>query len=111
VPSSPPAVAGVLNVRGDLVAVVDLAAALGLGETALPDSRAPGDALVVLVESSHGNVGILVDEVLGVRRLALSQLDQPLARDEAARGVADGAIVLLELEHLLSAQRFGNSEQ
>jgi purine-binding chemotaxis protein CheW len=106
VPTAPPQVAGVLNVRGDLVAVLDLAAMLDLP----PASPSP-ESLVLLVEVRQGHIGIRVDEVLGVQRVALADLDDPLAGISKTRGVAAGSIVILDLAHLLAEQPFGELGQ
>jgi purine-binding chemotaxis protein CheW len=60
VPRSPPAVRGAMNVRGRVVAVVDLAALLGL-----PASRG-GAGQVLVLDRERRALGFLVDEVLGV---------------------------------------------
>jgi purine-binding chemotaxis protein CheW len=103
VPCTSAQVAGVLNVRGQLVAVLDLATMLGLAP--LP---AGPETLVLLVDVGHGPVGILVDGVLGVQRLEVDVLDQPLTGITYTRGVADGATVVLDLRRLLAEQSFGD---
>jgi purine-binding chemotaxis protein CheW len=102
VPCTPPYVAGILNVRGDIVTVLDLGIALGLAGA----SREAERAGVLLVELPQVRVGLLVDEVLGVRPLALDALDRAFSGREAVRGVAESSIVLLDLEHLLTGGRF-----
>jgi purine-binding chemotaxis protein CheW len=97
-------VAGVLNVRGELFTVLDLGAALGLEV-----SPAEGSSRVLLVELSVGRVGILVDDVYGVEWLSLDQLDPSLPGQAASRGIAQGSIVLLNLEQLMAEQNFDGS--
>ena len=102
VPCTPPHVAGILNVRGEVVTVLDLAVALDLsGSPELSDS-----AQVLLVELPQVRVGLLIDEVLGVRQLSLDGLDRALSGRDFARGVAEARIVFLDLEQLLSGGRF-----
>jgi purine-binding chemotaxis protein CheW len=60
VPRTPPSVRGAMNVRGRVVAVVDLAPLLGLP----PTPGAPGQVLVL--DRERRALGFLVDEVLGV---------------------------------------------
>jgi purine-binding chemotaxis protein CheW len=98
VPCTPPFVAGLLNLRGEILTVLDLAVALGLTGY---DQRE-----VLLAETPQVRVGLLVDEVLGVRRIALDSLERGLAGSDATRGVADARTVLLDLEALLSDARF-----
>jgi len=107
IPCTPPFIAGMLNVRGEVVIVLDLAAALGL------PGEAPADAKRSMLLAEHGQVrvGLLVDEVIGIRRLALGALDPPLTGDEFVVGIAEGNTVLLNLERLLANRRFDVFEE
>jgi purine-binding chemotaxis protein CheW len=107
VPTAPARVAGVMNVRGEVLTVLDLAAVLDLGGTGEPGAA----SRVVFVGAPEGRVGLLVDEVVEVRRLALDALERPLGRGELARGVADARIVLLDLDQLLAPGRLEVAEE
>jgi len=107
VPCTPPWVAGILNVRGEVVPVLDLATALNL--VAVPSTDE--GAQVLLAELPDLRVGLLVDEVLGVHSVALDKLDRPLSGSNFARGVAEATIVVLNLEQLLSAERLEVAEE
>ena len=63
-PGAPAAVRGLLNVRGTLVTVVDLAVRFGAGRTA------NDDASVVVAASQSRSLGLLVDEVHDVQSFA-----------------------------------------
>jgi purine-binding chemotaxis protein CheW len=106
VPNVPAFIAGVLNVRGEVVAVLNLAAALGLPGSDRDGSAADGTAQVVLVEASQGRVGLLVDEVLRVQTVALDELDRTFSGSDFARGIAEGRFVPLDLDQLLTDERF-----
>jgi purine-binding chemotaxis protein CheW len=101
-PCTPPHVAGLLNVRGELVTVLDLGVALDL--RAAPTVGATSQ--VILVESARGQVGLLVDEVLGVERLARDHLAPSLSSRDYASGVADARTILLAVDRLLADERF-----
>jgi purine-binding chemotaxis protein CheW len=58
VPLAPPAVQGLINLRGQIVAAVDLRRRLGLRERA-PDQR----PVNVVVRSDHDVISLLVDEM------------------------------------------------
>jgi purine-binding chemotaxis protein CheW len=103
-PSAFPQVAGILNVRGELVPVLDFATLLGLGETPLESTTQ-----VVLVESGHGRIGLLVDQVIGVDRIAEAELDHSVPGPSSSRGVAGGSTVLLSLDQLLAEQPFDDA--
>jgi purine-binding chemotaxis protein CheW len=98
VPCTPAFVAGLLNLRGEILTVLDLAAALGLTAS---DQRE-----VLLAETPRVRVGLLVGEVLGVRRIDLDSLDRALAGSDSVRGIAEARTVLLDLEALLADPRF-----
>ena len=100
-PCVPPHVAGLVNVRGEVVVVLSLAATLGLGSSDRPAEA----ARVLLVDLPHTRVGLLVDEVLGIEPLAVDALSGSLSGREAIRGVSESAVALLDLERLLGDAR------
>jgi purine-binding chemotaxis protein CheW len=68
-PHAPPHVTGVINLRGAVVAVVDLAARLGLGRTT-PTPR----HVVIIVALGNQTVGLLADvvsDILGIDEASL----------------------------------------
>jgi purine-binding chemotaxis protein CheW len=80
VPGALPYVAGVMQVRGRVVPVVDLRARFGL-QTAEPTL----DSRVVVVELQDRTVGLLVDSAREIVKLAPEQIRSP------PRMMADGA--------------------
>ena len=107
VPGAPTPVVGILNVRGDVVTILDLATAFGTKRAA----ENTGDARVLLVDApAGGRVGLLVDAVLGVRRLAFAELDRSWLRQDYASGIADARVVLVNLKHFLTSERFDGAE-
>lgn len=110
IPCTPSFVAGMLNVRGTVVTVLDLAQLLDLGSMAAPEG-----AFALLTDCARGGgqgqVGLLVHDVLGVRRLALDGLDRALSGNPAVRGIAGGEIVVLDLATLLADGRFEVHEE
>ena len=106
VPRAQADVEGVINLRGHVLPVVDLAKRLGLGAT----ERDP-QARVVVVQRAAGSVGLLVDGVSEVLRLSPSDLEpasqvESQAGAQAIQAVAkldDRLILLLNLETVLGA--------
>lgn len=99
-PGAPPYVRGVVEVRGQAVAVVDLAARLGL-QGSPPTPEQP----VVVVDSVEP-VGLAV-EVLGeVEALAPEALRElgPLGLSAGLRAIAPDGTVLLEVEPLVDGR-------
>lgn len=104
VPSTPGYVLGLVSIRGEIIALLDLAAMLGLPHPANADDSAQRPALLVGLPGVRA--GLVVDEVLGVEQLRLDSLEPPLSGREFARGVAPGPVVLLDVELLLRGGRF-----
>jgi purine-binding chemotaxis protein CheW len=100
-PGAPPFVRGLINMRGTIVTVLDLAVRLDPSRGATPAAGAS----IVLVRHGERLVGVIVEEVLDVR--VLDAGDD--IRDEAANaiicGVAtvDGSpVVILDLGALIA---------
>lgn len=104
-PGTPSFVAGLVNVRGRVVPVLDLRPLFGL-PVARVDSR-----YVVLLSNPHGDVGILVTAAPEVRWLCEGELSDlpagaPVGLDPAAvRGVTPALIVVLDAERVLADPR------
>ncbi len=95
VPRSSEAVRGVMNLRGRVLAVVDLALLVGLA----PQPLAAGAGQVLILEHGRRALGFLIGGVLGVERLA----SPPDASPGLVRGVARasfGAVTVLGAEPL-----------
>jgi purine-binding chemotaxis protein CheW len=108
IPGAPALVAGLVNVRGSLVTVVDGWRALG--QAALPEDARSGATTVLLeLGDSHRVVGFTVDEVIDLLsvggetlepRQALPGIDPMLVR---AVGRRDGRLfVVLDTDALLT---------
>jgi purine-binding chemotaxis protein CheW len=81
-PGAPSYVLGLINLRGAIVTVIDLAARLA-GSTVAPHGS------VVLAEYGSKQVGIAVDEVRDVEILALDRFE-PASGDVARGGIVSG---------------------
>jgi purine-binding chemotaxis protein CheW len=97
VPLAPPEIAGVLNLRGRIVTLIDLRRRFGLGQ------RADGDAVMAIgVESKGESYGLLIDSVGEVLKLDTAarepnpiNLDQRLARVSAGIHRLDGQLLIV----------------
>ncbi len=102
VPFSSPLILGVINVRGEILPVIDL-------KTILRLRKEKEEERVVLVESPKGKVGILVDEVVGVVRIEEEKLEpNPMVGrySEFVRNVAQlpyGLISILEFDRIVES--------
>jgi purine-binding chemotaxis protein CheW len=105
VPRAPRTVIGVVSVRGRLVTVIDLRRRLRL-----PESPMDRKTRILLTSSESGEqLGLLVDEVMQVYRLAESEIEpaQVLGSDQPAHiagiGRPEGALlILLDLTTILT---------
>lgn len=99
VPGAPETVCGVVNVRGELVTVLDMRRIFHI-EAEEPDKR---DARIILAGAASARFGLLVDSVQDVVTLELEDVDP--APTDASRGAvlgmfkrpgdAEGRIVML----------------
>ena len=113
VPKSPVFVEGVINLRGEIVPIVDLRKRFGLVVR-----QTSNEARVIIVDISDGQVGMIVDSVVEVIRLNVSAIEAapPITRGVNAyflSGVAkiDGRlIILLNLERALSPEEMEELE-
>jgi purine-binding chemotaxis protein CheW len=107
IPEAPRSIRGVTNLRGQIIPVIDLAGEFGLS----PQERLPETARIVVAEIGDRTVGILVDEVPEVLKLAEEKIETPpeLMESDVARGYVRGVgkldhrlILVLDLEKVLA---------
>lgn len=107
VPGAPGYVLGIINLRGNVVTIIDTRARFGL-----PPGETDDAARIVIIESDQQIVGMLVDSVAEVVDLRESQMDAaPGVGNEDnpshIRGVAtlgDELLILVDLNWLLTHQ-------
>ena len=109
VPGAPEYVLGIINLRGNVVTVIDTRTRFGLEPTETTDSTR-----IVIIESDEQVVGILVDSVAEVVYLKSSDIDGApnVGTEESARfiqGVSnrDGELlILVDLNKLLNDEEW-----
>ena len=109
VPGSPDYVLGIINLRGNVVTVIDTRSRFGL-----PPAEVSDNTRVVIIEAEKQVIGILVDSVAEVVYLKQSGIDNApnVGTDESARfiqGVAnrDGQLlILVDLNKLLNDEEW-----
>jgi purine-binding chemotaxis protein CheW len=111
VPSVPASIRGVINLRGTVVPVVDLAAKLGF-----PEAGVASKACILVVEAQLGAgrtvVGVMADAVREVLELAPDELEPPPTLGATMLGdflaglgkVGKRFVLLLDLDHLLESE-------
>ena len=109
VPGAPSYVLGIINLRGNVVTVIDTRKRFGLPSSELDDS-----SRIIVIESEKQVVGILVDAVAEVVELHEGDIDAApnVGTEDSSRyiqGVAtreDGLLILVDLNKLLTDEEW-----
>lgn len=107
IPNAPPYVRGVMNLRGQIIPVVDLKEKIGFSEVA----EKKQSSRILVAENGDSLVGLLVDEVEQVMRIQISEIEsfqsEILESAPYVKGIAKTQgklIVLLDLQKLLEGE-------
>ncbi|MCH7939101.1 MAG: purine-binding chemotaxis protein CheW [Candidatus Marinimicrobia bacterium] len=108
IPKAPDFVEGIINLRGTIIPVVDLAMRFGLETTARSK-----DTRIVVIESEGHTLGMKVDEVSEVLRIKTDEIDEAINMTttgidadfvEGVGKVDDRLILILNPDKLFSAE-------
>lgn len=110
-PCTPAFVLGIVNLRGEILSVIDIKKFFGLPERGLTDLNK-----IIVIESAGMLFGILADAILGVRRLSLADIQPSLPtltgiREKYLAGVSPERTVLLDAQKLLADETLIVQEQ
>ena len=114
VPGAPTYVLGIINLRGNVVTVIDTRARFGLDPSDVTDNTR-----IVIIEAEKQVIGILVDSVAEVVYLRASEIDDApnVGNDESAKfiqGVSNREgelLILVDLDQLLSDDEWDELKQ
>ena len=114
VPGAPAYVLGIINLRGNVVTVIDTR-----HRFALPPAEVTDQTRIVIIEAEGHVVGILVDAVAEVVYLRQSEIETApnVGNDESAKfiqGVCnknDELLILVELDKMLTDQEWAEMEE
>lgn len=114
VPGAPHYVLGIINLRGNVVTVIDTRSRFGL-----PSSEVDDSTRIVIIEAEKQVIGILVDSVAEVVYLRRSEIDNApnVGTEESAKfiqGVSnrgDELLILVDLDKLLSDDEWAELAQ
>ncbi|MDN3682621.1 chemotaxis protein CheW [Vibrio tapetis] len=109
VPGAPDYVLGIINLRGNVVTVIDTRSRFGLMQGEITDNTR-----IIVIESEHQVIGILVDSVAEVVYLRSSEIDTTpsVGTDESAKfiqGVSNREgklLILVDLNKLLTDEEW-----
>lgn len=105
-PSTPPFVLGLINFRGQIIALLDLCEFLELKKTDTQQS----DLQVVVLQNEHIQSGFAVDEIIGISSIPERELQSPTQLVSTAvapllRGVRLDQLSLIDVEKLFADPR------
>ncbi|WP_147071931.1 chemotaxis protein CheW [Sulfuriferula plumbiphila] len=101
-PCTPAFVLGIINLRGEILSVIDIKKFFDLPEQGLTDLNK-----LIVLRSGNMLFGILADAITGVRRVPIADMQSSLPtltgiREVYLRGVTPDRTVVLDAEKLLS---------
>ncbi len=113
-PQSANYIEGVINLRGEVIPVVDLRKRFEL-----PVGERGEQTRIIIVEIQNSNVGLIVDSVTEVLRFSSSAIQPPPARVAGTRTdlikgvgkVADRLLIILNLEKILTTEEVISLEE
>lgn len=110
-PCTPAFVLGIVNVRGEMLSVIDIKKFFDLPEKGLTDLNK-----LIVLDAGDMRFGILADEIAGVRQLALAELQPSLPtlggiREEYLKGVTAARTVVLDAQKLIADEKLVVREQ
>lgn len=110
-PCTPSFVLGIVNLRGEILSVIDIKKFFDLPERGLTDLNK-----VIVLESEDMAFGILADAINGVRHIRRSGIQPPLPtltgiREDYLQGVTAERVVVLDAGKLLADEKLIVNEQ
>ncbi|MBI4750546.1 MAG: purine-binding chemotaxis protein CheW [Acidobacteria bacterium] len=111
VPCTPPFVLGLINIRGQLLSVIDIKKFFQLPEKGLTELNK-----VIVVSIEGFEIGLLADAVLGVKAIPLSEIQPSVhlftgVQAEYLKGVTGERAILLDIQRLVMDRQLIISEQ
>ncbi|MBI1910824.1 MAG: chemotaxis protein CheW [Deltaproteobacteria bacterium] len=105
VPCTPPFVLGIINVRGNVLSVIDIKKFFGLPEKGITDLNK-----VIIIHSPAMEFGILADAIVGVKEIKSSELKPSLPmltgiREEYLKGILNDRLTVLDANKLLNDRK------
>ena len=104
-PCTPPFICGIVNIRGQILTVIDLKKFFDLPAKGLTELNK-----VIVVRTPRMELGILADEIIGVRFLSPDEIQNSLptltgVRADYLRGVTANRTVILDIARLLADEK------
>jgi purine-binding chemotaxis protein CheW len=104
-PCTPAFVFGLINVRGQIMTVIDMKKFFDLPERGITNLNK-----VIVVRKDAMELGLLADEIIGIRNIPVSDLQPPLStmsgiHAEYLKGVTGERLIVLDMERFLTDKK------
>ena len=104
-PCTPAFVCGLINIRGQILTVIDMKKYFDLPEKGITNLNK-----VIVVRKDAMELGILADEIIGIRNIPVSELQPPLStmsgiHAEYLKGVTGERLIVLDMERFLTDRK------
>ncbi len=104
-PCTPPYVFGIINVRGQILSVIDIKKLFDLPDKGLGELNK-----VIILQTYDMELGILADKIIGIRSIPLKEIQPSLPtltdiRAEYMRGVTKERVVILDATRIMSDKK------
>lgn len=111
VPCTPAFVLGIVNLRGEILSVIDIKKFFDLPDKGLTDLNK-----IIVLDAGRMRFGILADAILGMHAIPMAGVQAPLPtltgiREEYLKGVTPDRTVILDAGKLLADERIVVQEQ
>lgn len=105
IPCTPPFIAGMINVRSQILTVIDIKRFFDLPDRGIEDLH---HVLILRMESME--LAVVTDLIKGVREISLEHVQASLptltgVRAEYLKGVTPGGLVILDVQKILSSKK------
>lgn len=111
VPCTPAFILGIINLRGEILTIIDLKTCFDLPATAITEAHK-----ILILHGAGTQLGVLADAIRGVRRLTPDELQPALptltgARADYLHGITHDCVVVLDAAKLLTDSRLVVDEE
>jgi purine-binding chemotaxis protein CheW len=101
-PGTPSFVVGLINVRGQIVSVIDIKKFFDMPDKGISDLNK-----VVIIHDDMMEFGVLADSMLGVLRIPMNEIQPPLPtltgiREQFLKGITSAGVAILDAGKLLA---------
>ena len=101
-PGTPPFVVGLINVRGQIVSVIDIKKFFDMPDKGISDLNK-----VVIIHDDMMEFGVLADSTPGVLRIPMNEIQPPLPtltgiREQFLKGITSAGVAILDAGKLLA---------